>query len=338
LGKECEIIEAANGMRALETIRERNMEIDLMLLDIIMPELDGFKVLEVMNQWRWIVSIPVIMISAESVTSFVERAYELGVSDYISRPFDALIVRRRVVNTLMLYAKQKLMPEEFEVMKNHATVGAAMLKALPAYQDEALVKVAYETCRWHHERYDGRGYPDGLRGEDIPISAQIVSLADIYDALTSERRYKAALPHEKAVRMILDGACGAFHPLLIECLTEIAERIPAELRPRKARRQSEMQMYNVVEELLKQKDLGISGRALRLAEQEWEKIQFFASKAEEVRKAVERTVVKEYLGLGLSISIGGVHSVRLMVEAVKRADQRMYAAKTKRRGAPAGGR
>ena len=182
------------------------------------------------------------MISAESGTSFVERAYELGVSDYISRPFDALIVRRRVVNTLMLYAKQKLMPEEFEVMKNHATVGAAMLKALPAYQDEALVKVAYETCRWHHERYDGRGYPDGLRGEDIPISAQIVSLADIYDALTSERRYKAALPHEKAVRMILDGACGAFHPLLIECLTEIAERIPAELRPRKARRQSEMQM------------------------------------------------------------------------------------------------
>ena len=93
------------------------------------------------------------MISAESGTSFVERAYELGVSDYISRPFDALIVRRRVVNTLMLYAKQKLMPEEFEVMKNHATVGAAMLKALPAYQDEALVKVAYETCRWHHERY-----------------------------------------------------------------------------------------------------------------------------------------------------------------------------------------
>lgn len=138
--------------------------------------------------------------------------------------------------------------------------------------------------------------------------------------------------------MILDGACGAFHPLLIECLTEIAERIPAELRPRKARRQSEMQVYNVVEELLKQKDLGISGRALRLAEQEREKTQFFASKAEEVRKAVERTVVKEYLGLGLSISIGGVHSVRLMVEAVKRADQRMYAAKTKRRGAPAGGR
>ena len=96
LGKECEIIEAVNGMRALETIRERNMEIDLMLLDIIMPELDGFKVLEAMNQWRWIVSIPVIMISAESGTSFVERAYELGVSDYISRPFDALIVRRRV--------------------------------------------------------------------------------------------------------------------------------------------------------------------------------------------------------------------------------------------------
>ena len=99
------------------------------------------------------------MISAESGTSFVERAYELGVSDYISRPFDALIVRRRVVNTLMLYAKQKLMPEEFEVMKNHATVGAAMLKALPAYQDEALVKVAYEICRWHHRGMTGGAIP-----------------------------------------------------------------------------------------------------------------------------------------------------------------------------------
>lgn len=93
------------------------------------------------------------------------------------------------------------------------------------YQNELLVKVAREICRWHHERYDGRGYPDGLKGEEIPISAQVVSLADVYDALVSDRVYKKAYSHEKAIQMILNGECGVFNPLLLECLLDIEDKI-----------------------------------------------------------------------------------------------------------------
>ena len=103
-----------------------------------------------------------------------------------------------------------------------------MLKSLGVYQNEELVKVAYQICRWHHERYDGKGYPDGLKGEEIPIAAQVVSVADVYDALTSERVYKKAVPHEKVLEMILHGECGQFNPILIECLQEISSRIRSE--------------------------------------------------------------------------------------------------------------
>ena len=106
-------------------------------------------------------------------------------------------------------------------MKTHTLIGAEMLDNLDLYRDEPLVKIAYQICRWHHERYDGRGYPDGLKGEEIPISAQAVAMADVYDALTSERCYKKAYPHEKAMQMILNGECGAFNPLLLECLVDI---------------------------------------------------------------------------------------------------------------------
>jgi len=316
LEDEYEILEAENGAAAIATLQERIQDISLVLLDVVMPQLGGFEVLAVMNQRHWIEDVPVIMISAESGSNQVARAYGLGVTDFIPRPFDSLIVRRRVDNTILLYAKQKklvemledqineneqvsgmmvdilshivefrngesgqhilhvraltevllrqllwktdryplsqdqvslictasalhdigkiairedilnkpgkLTPEEFAVMKTHSTVGANMLDALPSYQDEPLVKTAYEICRWHHERYDGRGYPDGLKGDDIPISAQVVALADVYDALTSERCYKKAFPHETAVQMILDGQCGAFNPLLLECLREVA--------------------------------------------------------------------------------------------------------------------
>ena len=99
----------------------------------------------------------------------------------------------------------RLTNEEFEEMKKHTLIGASMLKSLGVYQDEELVKVAYQICRWHHERYDGKGYPDGLKGEEIPIAAQVVSVADVYDALTSERVYKKAFSHEKAMEMILAG-------------------------------------------------------------------------------------------------------------------------------------
>lgn len=319
LGKEnYTFLEAENGQRAVELL-DCHPEVDLLLLDITMPEIDGFGVLEIMNQYHWIEETPVIMISAEDAYSFIERAYDLGASDYITRPFDARVVCRRVSNTLMLYAKQKrlvqmvaeqvyekekvsntmisilshivefrnnesglhvvhirtitelllrrlrkktdryplteadislistasalhdigkinipeqilnkpgrLTKEEFEIVKTHSAVGEHMLRQIPFNQNEPLVKIAREICRWHHERWDGRGYPDGLKGDEIPISAQVVSLADVYDALTSERCYKAAFDHETALNMIVNGECGAFNPLLLECLMDGADQI-----------------------------------------------------------------------------------------------------------------
>lgn len=319
LGKEnYTFLEAENGQQAVELL-DCHPEVDLLLLDITMPEIDGFGVLEIMNQYHWIEETPVIMISAEDAYSFIERAYDLGASDYITRPFDARVVCRRVSNTLMLYAKQKrlvqmvaeqvyekekvsntmisilshivefrnnesglhvvhirtitelllrrlrkktdryplteadislistasalhdigkinipeqilnkpgrLTKEEFEIIKTHSAVGEHMLRQIPFNQNEPLVKVAREICRWHHERWDGRGYPDGLKGDEIPISAQVVSLADVYDALTSERCYKAAFDHETALNMIVNGECGAFNPLLLECLMDGADQI-----------------------------------------------------------------------------------------------------------------
>lgn len=319
LGKEnYTFLEAENGQQAVELL-DCHPEVDLLLLDITMPEIDGFGVLEIMNQYHWIEETPVIMISAEDAYSFIERAYDLGASDYITRPFDARVVCRRVSNTLMLYAKQKrlvqmvaeqvyekekvsntmisilshivefrnnesglhvvhirtitelllrrlrkktdryplteadislistasalhdigkinipeqilnkpgrLTKEEFEIVKTHSAVGEHMLRQIPFNQNEPLVKIAREICRWHHERWDGRGYPDGLKGDEIPISAQVVSLADVYDALTSERCYKAAFDHETALNMIVNGECGAFNPLLLECLMAGADQI-----------------------------------------------------------------------------------------------------------------
>lgn len=319
LGKEnYTFLEAENGQQAVELL-DCHPEVDLLLLDITMPEIDGFGVLEIMNQYHWIEETPVIMISAEDADSFIERAYDLGASDYITRPFDARVVCRRVSNTLMLYAKQKrlvqmvaeqvyekekvsntmisilshivefrnnesglhvvhirtitelllrrlckktdryplteadislistasalhdigkinipeqilnkpgrLTKEEFDIIKTHSAVGEHMLRQIPFNQNEPLVKAAREICRWHHERWDGRGYPDGLKGDEIPISAQVVSLADVYDALTSERCYKAAFDHETALNMIVNGECGAFNPLLLECLMDGADQI-----------------------------------------------------------------------------------------------------------------
>ncbi len=324
LGDDYEIIEAENGIQAVTILQSSVEKIALVLLDIVMPEMDGLEVLAMMNSHGYISTTPVIMVSSERSSSVIERAYALGATDFISRPFDTFIVRRRVMNTLMLYAKQRtltsmiedqiyerqksvslmvnilsqivefrngesgmhvlhvntitekllyqvakksgrkdldpdtigmismasslhdigkmaipedilnkpgrLTDEEFELMKTHSAVGAEMLASLSTYQNDPLVQTAYEICRWHHERYDGRGYPDGLKGDEIPISAQVVSLADVYDALTSERVYKKAIPHEEALRMILDGECGAFDPFLLECLTDIADEIREELR------------------------------------------------------------------------------------------------------------
>ena len=133
------------------------------------------------------------------------------------------------IDDAILNKPGKYTPEEFAIMKTHTVIGASMLEQLVQYKDDPLVQTAYQICRWHHERYDGRGYPDGLLGDEIPFAAQVVSIADVYDALTSERVYKKAIPHDEAIQMILRGECGAFHPLLIECLLDVQNRIQMEL-------------------------------------------------------------------------------------------------------------
>ena len=314
------ILEADNGRAALDMVDRYGDELSLVLLDIVMPGVSGFEVLADLSRRSVSDNLPVIMISSEDSDDMVLRAYELGASDYISRPFDDRIVRRRVNNIIRLYAKQRrltsllsqqynarvnnsrilvdimasvmevrngesgrhvthiekltelllgdlarrsdkyslgneerssialasalhdigkmsiddailnkpgrLTPEEFEIMKTHTTIGADMLRNLGRnHEGSALLDYAYQIARWHHERWDGTGYPDGLKGDDIPIAAQVVSVADVYDALTSVRVYKDAISQEEAIRMILDGECGAFNPLLIECLLEVRDRI-----------------------------------------------------------------------------------------------------------------
>ncbi|WP_294364766.1 diguanylate cyclase [uncultured Ruminococcus sp.] len=319
LGRDYIIHEAENGEEALQILRQYGTAISLVLLDIPMPVMDGFGVLQHMAAEYWIKDIPVIMISSDDSAAAVKKAYEMGVSDYISRPFDAQVVYRRVSNTITLYARQhrlitmlseqvrekdknnsmmvsilsqivefrngesgshvvhikqltkmlleqlqrkdtaytvtssdllliplaaalhdigkigidekilnkpgKLTREEFEIMKTHTVIGADMLESLTLYQEEPLVRIAHDICRWHHERFDGKGYPDGLKRDDIPLSAQVVSLADVYDALVSERVYKKAFSHEKAIQMILNGECGTFNPVLLECLLDIQRQL-----------------------------------------------------------------------------------------------------------------
>lgn len=325
LEDEYDIVQAEDGVKAVDYLQKHAEEIALVLLDLVMPQMDGFEVLAYMNKERWIDYIPVIIISAEDSLAYIKRGYDLGVTDFIGKPFDVNMVRRRTANAILLGAKQhrmtsivsnqiyekekssklmisilshivefrngesglhvlhiqvitdmllrhlvqkennpytisqeeiglistasalhdigkitipdeilnkpgRLTAEEFTVMKGHSMAGANMLEQLPFEQkDEPLVKTAYEICRWHHERYDGGGYPDGLKGEEIPVSAQAVSLADVYDALTSERCYKAAYSHEKAIEMILAGQCGAFNPLLLECLLDISGTLKKEM-------------------------------------------------------------------------------------------------------------
>ena len=375
LGDGYEILEAENGRQAV-SIMQTNVDIDLLLLDIMMPEMDGFDVLAMMNKYHWIDDIPVIMISAENASSYVERAYDLGATDYISRPFDMAVVRRRVINTLMLYTKQKrlvrlvaeqvyekeksnstminilshivefrngesglhvlhiqtatgillrtlvrktdkynlnaadiplistaaalhdigkinipesilnkpgkLTKEEFDTMKAHTTTGAEILDKLPFQQESPLVKAAYAICRWHHERWDGRGYPDGLKGEDIPIAAQVVAMADVYDALTSERCYKQAFDHDTAMEMILNGECGQFNPLLLECLTDAGARLHAELSLASSggsRRNYLAEAQHISEVLLHEKSLPGQDYILRTLSVLRTKANFFAENA-----------------------------------------------------------
>ena len=150
----------------------------------------------------------------------------------------------------------RLTPEEFDEMKKHTIIGESILKNVGIYQNEELVQLAMQICRWHHERYDGRGYPDGLKGEEIPIEVQVVSIADVYDALVSERVYKKAYSHKKAVEMILNGECGQFNPLLLECLQDIQDRIDEEFQNVENQSEEENQERKVHDQIMETTVLG----------------------------------------------------------------------------------
>ena len=156
----------------------------------------------------------------------------------------------------------KLTDEEFQIMKTHASIGYDMLEELPFYQDEKLVNIAKEICRWHHERYDGRGYPDGLQGDEIPISAQVVSIADVYDALTSERVYKQAFSHEKAISMIINGECGAFNPMLLDCLKELGIQLTTQLKKNSVNYHVEHGIQNVASAIHEHSELSASEKTI----------------------------------------------------------------------------
>lgn len=381
LADDFTIMEAENGMEALAILREHELEISLMLLDIVMPVMDGFDVLATMNHTGWIKTVPVIMISAETGGSYIDRAYDLGAIDYISRPFDERTVKHRVMSNFMLSIKHKEMSdmlsdqifekekdnslmieilshivefrngesglhvlhvhsmtemilralvaktdeyplsvkdihlignasalhdigkisipsevlnkpgrftkEEFEIMKAHTVEGAKMLSDIPFRKNEALIRVGYEICRWHHERYDGNGYPDGLKGDEIPISAQAVSIADVYDALTSKRVYKDAYPSDVAVKMILNGECGVFNPVLLECLSDIADDLEKELHTISFGHATDSGIRDTVSHVLKSSGADVSNRTIRLMEHERMKSEYLAD--------ISREIIFEYI-------------------------------------------
>lgn len=332
LEKDYPILEADSGKKAIAMIQEHQAEIAVVLLDLVMPEMDGFAVLEVMKNQAWLKTIPVLVITAESKAGVESKCFEMGVSDFIKKPFDNAIVRNRVKNIVDLFAyknqleekvekqtatlkKQykllvmqaeklkesntriidilgtvvecrnlesgehvkrvkgftrilaeqmmvdypeygltqekidiivsasslhdigkiaipdsillkpaRLTKEEYEYMKSHTTRGCDVLNNVVGVWDEAYSKASYDICRHHHERYDGKGYPDGLAGDAIPISAQLVGLADVYDALVSERVYKSAYSEDEAFHMIVSGECGVFSPKLLECFRKVKKK------------------------------------------------------------------------------------------------------------------
>jgi len=187
----------------------------------------------------------------------------------------------------------RLTDEEFAVMKTHAAEGARMLQDIAMREDEPLVKVAYQICRWHHERYDGRGYPDGLKGEEIPIAAQVVAMADVYDALTSDRVYKKAFSHKKTMEMILNGECGTFNPLLLECLADISDTLEKGLNAAQPSGNTQEEMIDMVEDLMGQGTMDASERTLRLLEHERTRYQFFSELSQEIQ--FEYTAVPEMM-------------------------------------------
>lgn len=374
LRDEYEILEAENGLQAIKLLEYHQFEISLILLDIVMPEMDGFEVLAMMNKNKWIERIPVIIISAETTASYIDAAYDLGATEYVNRPFDPKTIKRRVSNTIMLYSKQKFLEnaiteqvlekeksnlimlevlshivefrngesgmhvlnirtitemlirqlcalseqyrylqpqilmianasalhdigkisiaeeilnkpgkltrEEYEKVKEHSGIGANMLEKTRYYPSAEIVRIARDICRWHHERYDGSGYPDGLVGDEIPIEAQVVSLADVYDALTHKRVYKEAYSHQKAFEMIFSGQCGAFNPLLLQCMKEIGPMLERELKHSSLGYVTKEEVKEITRTILQSGEA--SNRTLALLEQERIKYQFIAAMSKEI--------------------------------------------------------
>lgn len=333
------LLEAENGARAIEQLKEHENEICAVLLDIIMPQMDGYGVLKYMRERELLAKIPVLIISGESGSGAERECLRMGAVDFIHKPFDREVICARVWNIIELFAyknhlevsvRQKteelhaknelleqqaarlkainekiidalgtvveyrnlesgehifrvkgftkilaehaavrypeygltpekitvivsaaamhdigkisisdsvllkpgrLTDEEYEYMKTHTTQGCELLDQITDIWSEEYQVVCREICRWHHERYDGGGYPDGLVGESIPISAQLVSIADVYDALVSERCYKKAIDKDVAFQMILDGKCGVFSPKLLECFIEARSEFEAMVKP-----------------------------------------------------------------------------------------------------------
>ncbi len=331
LEHEYDIEKTEDGEKAIELLREKHEEIDALLLDLYMPKMDGFGVLNEMKNNGWTDKIPVLIITGEHSTEIENNCFKMGVSDFIRKPFEPTVIKNRIQNIVDLFAyknsleervefqtqalreqfKQlqaqsaklkeantqiidilgtvvesrnlesgehiqrvkafteilareimknypeygltdekievivsasslhdvgkiaipdnillkpgRLTKEEFEEMKSHTTRGCEILDKIEGIWDDEYRKVSYDICRHHHERHDGNGYPDKLKGDDIPIAAQIVSVADVYDALVCERCYKDAIPKDKAFHMILDGECGVFSPKLLKCFTNARE-------------------------------------------------------------------------------------------------------------------
>lgn len=322
-------IEAANGRQAMDIIEANPDRISVVLLDVVMPVMNGLEVIEEMRKRGLLARIPVLLVSGEATLAAERAAYELGATDVIHKPYDSIVIKQRTLNILELYYNKrhleemvelqtgvlrqqaaelqrmnnriidtmsnvvefcnlesgdhvrrvktftrilaehvaavypeyhldeaavdvitaaaamhdvgkiaisdaillkpgKLTEQEFEVMKTHTTRGCEIIEMLEDIQEGEYGRVSYDICRYHHERYDGRGYPEGLRGEEIPIAAQIVSVADVYDALVSDRCYKSAYTPAEAYDMIMRGECGEFSPKILMCLARAREEFERE--------------------------------------------------------------------------------------------------------------
>lgn len=368
LSDEYTIFEASNGVEAISILNDHFTEISLMILDMVMPVMDGLETMEYMNKSKLIFDIPVVMISSEDSSEAICKAYNLGVSDFIARNLNQAIVKKRLRNIIALYSKQKklqgiiadqfyekeknfhimieilahtiefrngecgmhiinvqnyteillkelaqltdkyhlddadialistvsalhdvgkiaipdeilnkpgkLTDEEFTIMKSHSAVGAEMLANLPCYHDEPIVKLSRSIARWHHERWNGKGYPDHLAGDDIPIEAQVVSIADVYDALTADRVYKKAFSHQTAIQMICNGECGEFNPLLITCMLNTAEQLRLVKEGTHNNINNEYEFSKLAQTMLKNDVLYSSDNLLHLVEYEKAKNNF----------------------------------------------------------------